>query len=254
MNVQAIMNTGNDVDIVEISIRHNLKFLSKILVIDNNSTDGTLDILESLSNEFGSDKLVYIKSHSKTPSEHVIITNFFKEQVKLSDNPPDYLFFLDADELISAENLEELSTIPENHVGVVKWKCYIPNKLDHKNFHEEMQYRRDHEPDGCHKVVIPKSTNGFLTLGNHFIHQSDERCPHVELNSISLAHYPVRSIKQMFKKVEFISKFLKYEDPNQSYHLRKQLRLETLEDLIKLAVMYADKNKDTYELVYDPLK
>lgn len=252
MEVYGIINTGNDSDIIGLSLKHNLKFFNKVIIIDNNSVDGTKEILESICLEYPG-RISVIHTESKNPEQHVITINFIKEQIKTSIDQPDYLFFLDADEFIHAENLDELKTIPENFVGEVKWKCYIPNKLDHKNYPEEMLYRRDHEPTGCHKVVLPKTTNGFLILGNHYLHQNDQRVSSMELKTIFLAHYPVRSIEQIKKKMDFVSKFLKYENPNQSYHLRKQIQLETLEDLIKMATYYADNNKEEYSIVYDPL-
>lgn len=253
MIVNAIMNTGNDVDIVEISLRHNLSKLNQILVIDNNSTDGTKDVIEKLILEYGEERLKLIHTDSKTPNQHVVTINFFKEQIKLSGNQPDFLFFLDADELIYADDFSELNLIPENNVGIVKWKCYIPNRLDHVDFPKEMEYRRESEPEGCHKVVIPSHCNGFLILGNHYLHQDHKRAASYELKTISLAHYPVRSIEQMNKKIEFITKFLKYEDPSQSYHLRSYTKLETLEELINKAIYYAENNKVKRDVVYDPL-
>lgn len=253
MNVIAIMNTGNDEDIVELSVRHNLKYLSKIIIIDNNSQDETKEIINKLSQEFP--KSVYVVNvESNTPTEHILNTNFFKQQIIDFDNP-DYLFILDADEFIKCDNLEELKLIPEGHVGNVSWQCYIPNKLDHKNYPEEMTHRRDHEPEGCHKVVLPKGVNGCLILGNHYLHQGQNsvRAPSYNLKTITLAHYPVRSIKQMNKKIEFVTNFLKYEDPRQSYHLRRQIKLDTLEDLIDKALKYADIDKEVYTPVLDPL-
>lgn len=253
MKVIALMNTGNDADIIELSIRHNLKHLSKIVVLDNNSQDGTREIIDNLIVEFPS-RISMLYTHSKNTSEHMYTTNFIKQQI-LDFDDPDYLIVLDADEFIKAENLIELSSIPSNHVGFIKWKCYIPNSLDHKNFPEEMHYRRDREPEGCHKVIMPRGVEGHLILGNHYLHQGADshRAPSYELQTISLAHYPVRSLDQMNKKIDFISNFLKYESPTQSYHLRNAKHLETLDELIKKALLYATVDKEKFELVYDPL-
>lgn len=253
MKVIALMNTGNDADIIELSIRHNLKHLSKIIVLDNNSQDGTREIIDTLIEEFPN-RINIMYTDSRTTTEHMYTTNFAKQKI-LDFDDPDYLIVLDADEFIKADDLSELKTIPENHVGLIKWKCYIPNRLDHKNFPEEMQYRRDREPDGCHKVIMPRGVEGHLILGNHYLHQGEDshRAPCYELKTISLAHYPVRSIEQINKKIDFISKFFKYENPTQSYHLRNTKHLETLEELVKKALQYSSLNKEKFELVYDPL-
>lgn len=252
MIVNAIINTGDDIDIVELCLRHNLKYFDQILVLDNNSTDGTKEVIDRLIFEYG-EKLKLIHINSQTAAQHVVTINFFKEQIKLSENPPDYLFVMDADEFIYADNLSELESIPDGFVGQASWRCYIPNRLDHVNFLKEMSHRRDSEPSGCHKVIIPKETNGFLILGNHYLHQDHKRVPAVELKTIFLAHYPVRSVKQMKKKIDFMTKALSGEDPSQSYHLRNIKYIETLEELVDKATNYADTEGLKYNLVHDPL-
>lgn len=257
MNVVAIMNTGNDADIVELSIRHNLSKLTGILVIDNDSTDGTREIIDNLIEEFGQHRLKVIYTHSQTKEEHVATTNFFKEQIKAAAVPPDFLFIIDADEFIAADDFSELNSIPENHIGAVSWKCYVPTSLDHKNFPEEMKYRRDHEPSdsACHKMVIPSYSNGFCEIGYHYLQQGgDVRVPLHELKTIFLAHYPVRSIKQINKKIEFISNVFKDAAPEVARQVRTIEKIETLDKLIHKALTYASINNDErFELVFDPL-
>ena len=257
MNVVAIMNTGNDADIIELSIRHNLSKLNGILIIDNNSTDGTREIIDTLIHEFGNHKLKVIYTHSKSKEEHVVTTNFFKESIKASAQPPDFLFIMDADEFIMADDFSELNTIPEKYIGAVSWKCYVPNQLDHKNFPAEMQHRRDHEPleSACHKIVIPANSNGFCEIGYHYLQQGgDVRVPQHELKTIFLAHYPVRSISQINKKIEFISNVFKDADPEVARQARTLEKIETLDALIHKALTYASINNDErFELVFDPL-
>lgn len=252
MDVRGIMTSGNDGDILELSIRHNLSKLNELMVIDNNSTDGSKEIIENLMLEYNG-RLKTINVNHSSSQEFVIMSNFIKEQIKLSDNQPDYLFFLDADEFIDAKDFSELELIPDNCVGIAKWKCYIPTRLDHKNFPDEMLYRRDSEPLGCHKVVIPKHCNGFLTLGNHYLHQRENRAEMYELKTISLAHYPVRSVDQMNNKIKFANWISKDENSSQTFHLRSSKQISTLEDLIEKAMTYSDITNSTYKQIYDPL-
>lgn len=246
----AIMNTGNDEDIIEQSIRHNFQKAEKIIVIDNDSRDGTREILEKLAYEYGS-RLSLIFTVIKSKEHHVEMTQKARE---LYRDCADYAVIIDADEFIYGVDLSELSLIPENAVGRIHWKCYIPNSMAHLNFNKEMLYRRDREPEGCHKIVIPRTTNGELTLGNHHIHQRGARSEYIDLKDMFLAHFPVRSIRQMSKKIDFITKFLEAEPVDQSYHLRNIEKPKTLEDLIRKALMYADSNPDNvYEQVLDPL-
>ena len=241
--VKAIMMSGNSADIIESSIRHNLTKLDAITVIDNNSTDGSIEILEKLSIEYkGRLEVVYTK-YSNT-KDYLITTNLFKEKIKTAELAPDFLFCLDADEFIHAKNFDELFSIPDNHVGLIKWKCYIPNKLDHKNYPLEMTDQRSKEPEYAYKVIIPKNVNGILMLGSHCIHYNDKRIPSIEISNMYLAHYPVRNIKQINRKIKFATEFAKNEGKSQVFHLRNIKEIESLEELINMAVNYGFKKND----------
>lgn len=241
MLIKAIIFSGNSADIIELSIRHNLTKVDEILVLDNDSTDGSVEILEKLCDEYkGRLNVIYTK-YSNT-KDYLITTNFFKEKIKASESAPDFLFCLDADEFIHAENFDELLTIPDNHVGIIKWKCYIPNKIDHKNYPVEMTDARSSEPEYAYKVIIPKNVNGMLMLGSHFLHYDDKRVPSVEMNSMYLAHYPVRSIEQINSKIKFATEFAKDEDNYQVFHLRNIKKIESLDELINMAINYGFNN------------
>ncbi len=243
MYTLAIMATGNDADIIELSVRHNLSKVDEILAIDNNSTDGTKDILETLTKEYNG-RLKILNVHNKNSQDSVLTLNLFKEQIKLSDNPPDFLFVIDADEFIHADNFDELLTIPANHVGVIKWKTYIPSSLDHKDYPLEMTNERSREPEYAYKVIIPKNVNGMLMLGSHCIHYNNKRIPSIKISSMYLAHYPVRNIKQMNRKIRFATEFAKNEEKSQVFHLRNIKEIESLDELINMAVNYGFKRND----------
>ncbi|CAB4122159.1 Glyco_tranf_GTA_type domain containing protein [uncultured Caudovirales phage] len=253
MRVNAIINCGNDVDIIEQSVRHNMKHFVKIMVMDNESKDGTLDVLDKLQDEF-QQRLIIKKQAYKNVEEYVEQTNLMALFMKKTC---EYLFLLDADEFLFTDEkgMEELNLIPPGDVGIVKWRCYLPNRLEHKNYIEEMTYRRDREPDGCHKVVLPYKTYGELVLGNHYLHQErGTRSGSVELQSMFLAHFPVRSLAQFNKKVDFITAFLENGDESQSFHLRKIKKLTTLEEMIDKALNYADNGNSQYIPMYEPLE
>src|SRR5438309_2714828 len=51
MRVVAVTCVRNEIDIVEAFVRHTMAVASHLLVLDNGSTDGTLDILRALKSE-----------------------------------------------------------------------------------------------------------------------------------------------------------------------------------------------------------
>ena len=68
----------NEEDIIENFIRWNMKFLDSLYIIDNNSTDGTVDIINHLISEgfnitlWVDDTLAHLQSEITTKSYHQI--------------------------------------------------------------------------------------------------------------------------------------------------------------------------------------
>lgn len=253
MIVNAILSTGNDEDIVAQSLKHNLRHVRNVLVIDNESADRTREIVRALQVEYPG-RIGLVEASFRTPDELVVAQNFYRHRLRAES---DYIFSLDADELIVARDLEELREIPADAVGEVEWRTYIPERLDHRDFAAEMKYRRDHEPAGCHKIVVPAATEGDTVLGNHYLHQETDRglarAPAVRLGTIHLAHFPVRSLRQMNNKIAFMTRVFEGVDASQTFHLRKIPRLETLEQLVEKSLNYCERGNAVYQRVYDPV-
>lgn len=239
MKVNAILNTGNDKDIIEMSVRHNVHLFNKTYIVDNKSIDGSREILGKLKEEFAN-KIEILDVNFTSIPQHIsgmsVITEAFRHSA-------DYTFFLDADEFLIANDFNELTRIPDNSVGEVMWRCYMPNRLDHINYLSEMTEARAVEPEGCHKIVLPKNVSGEPVVGCHYLHQSGVRANAFKLNTMYLAHYPVRTIEQMQKKIAFIRNIFKGVDESQSYHLRSMQEPKTLDDLIHEAKHYAENRQ-----------
>ena len=105
---------------------------------------------------------------------------------------------------------------------------------------------------------MPRGVEGSLTLGNHYLHQGEDghRAAMYELKTIFLAHYPVRSITQINKKIEFISNLFKDLDKELAHQTRTYEKIETLENLIDKAIVYSTNDSETkhkFKVVLDPL-
>jgi glycosyltransferase involved in cell wall biosynthesis len=251
MNIIVVVSTGNDIDIIESNIHHNMQYFSKMVIVDNNSEDGTVEILKELKEEYGNRLELNLLSTCS------LETYSFETNAAIARHRDiaDYLLVIDADEFLIVKDINELLNIKESMVGYIQWKTYIPNKLNHKNYIKEMTHRRDSEPEGCHKVIIPSKTAGYTTLGNHYLHDAfHTRIPGIFMKKIWLAHFPVRTLLQVNKKIDFITKLFENFPVDQCYHNRNVPKITNLPELIEKALNYAIIDKTIiYSEVYEPL-
>lgn len=243
MKTLLLVNTGNDADIIKESLQHNERFFDKIIVLDRESKDATVDQVKSLN----SDKIVVMDAYYEHAHQFHINSSILESY----KNQFDYYIILDADEFIVAENLDELLDIPQGYVGNMPWKCYVPLVDTYSNVKENITMRRTIEPAGCHKIVKPNSTEGIPSLGSHYLHSGNARVPAIDLKTISLAHFPVRSREQYNRKIEFFKNL--QLDPSQITHLRNKEKITTLTELREKAINYVEYIENQ-TLVYDPVK
>jgi hypothetical protein len=199
----------NEADIIEAFVRHNIVYLDHMDIIDNNSTDGTRDILAALQKEglpvtihddpvFG-----YFQAQKTTALFHKVVPT----------HHPDIVFLLDADEFIIAESRSlidvVLSQIPNGNIGLIPWNTYVPcpditggliqdvlRQVTHKR-EKEFSYA---------KCVISLSSidTSSLLIGQGNDRVSIEVGKYVSwvgIPGVSLGHFPVRSLEQITSKV-----------------------------------------------------
>lgn len=248
MKTLLIVNTGNDIDIIEESLIHNEKFFDNVIVADRQSYDGTVEVVKELMKTY--------------PKISLIDTNYEPEYqwtwlitaLQTHKNNYDYIVFLDGDEFIKAEDLSEFSSIPENSVGMLKWQCYIPEKDVFKDFKKNITYRRTKEKEDWHKLVYPTRNDVVPSNGNHYCKTLvGEMVPMVEL-SIKLAHFPVRSKEQVNKKIRFWKKQMENKDKTFVAHIRNMKEITTDAELKHQAIIYGDYYIEGQEVIYDPVE
>lgn len=248
------MNTGNDAEIIGESLTHNEKFFNKIVIMDRNSQDDTVNVIESLNN---SKITIHVQEDYSSRLQPILNQSI----LELYIDEYDYYFILDADEFIVADNLDEIKNIPKGQFGTMPWKCYVPDGNVFKDFKKNITKRRILEKEGYYKIVIPSSTRCILSVGNHSVYDYDAfifnhviELPSYELETISIAHFPIRSIKQFNKKIEFFSN-LDYSGLNDNVcnHLRNKKKIKTIKQLREEALNFNGKI-DNNQTVYDPVK
>jgi len=248
----------DEADIIEANIRHHATLgVSKFVVTDNNSIDGTREILEQLKGEFD---LTVIDEPSHTIDQDLWVTrmaNLLKES-----NAADWVINNDADEFWLSHNDSQLAdavqttlqSVPDggSNIGVLQCNRYnlvasqeivergeyhfTDNNYqvlqDWLNAKDELNLREDSTAllDQNQHVIIRTLQSKVITrldgldsidMGNHgAIHQLDT----LETDTIEVAHYPIRNFEQFKRKVVNYGSSLKNNSrfgPRTSLHLRR---------------------------------
>lgn len=213
MKCTGISVVKNEADIIEIFIRHNLKFLDKLYIVDHASQDNTLEILYKLQDEGYNLKI----STNKSPRH--IQAEMFNKIIRKVDS--DFITFLDADEFLISEdfNLNKLA----NKVSLINWHNYLPIPSDDKkesNVLKRIKHKLIPIDTNQHKALIPKNiyqnSSSYVPLGGHEIYykkgENIEPAPYELISEIHIAHFPARSLEQIQKKA-FVNWLCKLADP-----------------------------------------
>jgi glycosyltransferase involved in cell wall biosynthesis len=202
----ACIKVQNDADIIESFCRYYCSFCDGILVIDDSSSDNTLDILKSLAEE----RLpVFITDNSNI--DGVRLNQ--KKQIKLAiDNyQADLVLPVDVDEFIVNINggnprpvLESLDETKEYHIIRRNYIC--PQEInDNKIFYPSI-------PKKYTELITPKTImHRFLlnekkakpAVGYHSFAYASDPPDIVDLKILCYNHYPIRNVYQFMIKIIF---------------------------------------------------
>ena len=134
MRIVGITIVKNEEDIIESFIRYNMKVLDQIFLVDNGSTDGTLNIIKSMIHEGFAINLTQ-KTGEFDQIEimnELLSTVIDGEYITLAD----FIIPLDADEFLVSTGLninprEIISELPRDQLYMIRWKNYIPESTEH---------------------------------------------------------------------------------------------------------------------------
>lgn len=271
MKLVSISWVRNEADIIEAFIRHNAPLVERMVVIDNGSTDGTIDILRSLARErFSLDiRQDPVPCHAQAAA----LTNLMHELAKTAR--PDLILPLDADEFLATHGGRDigniLSMLPQSRVTLLPWRTYAPLQSDDQteaNPVRRIHHRRSKEQPQYYKVLIPHPFHDAryaLTAGNHWIRAaSGTQPPHTASGDLFLAHFPVRSAPQILRKVTEGLQRLRANpkrQPNEGFHWEemaerfRQSREISPCHLTELAISYGCMKKmpEDVAVIADPL-
>lgn len=195
----------NAADVIETYIRANSLIADNFVLINNFSTDRTIEILNALQNEgfnieiIDDTKMEYLQGMKMTK-----LAQYAAKKYK-----SDYIIPLDDDEIIYsdvADAKDIIYQLDSDSVHYVHWKVYIPTEED--NLNEICVARRQtycfvDSIETERKIIIP----GKICLqddlkiygGNHVADASIVK-HHCTVDILRIAHFPCRSQEQLIAK------------------------------------------------------
>lgn len=263
----------NNVEVIESHVRYNLNIFDGMIILDNGSTDGTLEVLRLLENE---GLPVYVIIDDDREYEQAVKTNKLLLKA-INEFDADIIIPLDSDEFLISENKgnprEILEIIEPDTVHMVKWKTYVPDLSEKKNerfIPKKITMARDDTLEEFYKVIIPKElVNDFdvqITFGNHdliYNPQHEDAIKRVINQDLRIAHFPIVSQHQAITKVAIGWIYNIYrpgKTEHENFHLK--IMFDILkekgdlddEDVMKLAKQYAIRDEQIdIKLKEDPL-
>jgi hypothetical protein len=226
MNVVAIACVRDEVDIVEAFVRHTVAAASRLIVLDNGSTDGTREVLASLCAEGLPLDVVDDPSPGKYLAER--LTRLMRDHA-VARYDAQWILPLDADELVDWGTTTSLDASREAPL-LVQWRSYVPHETDaaaERNPVVRMRHRLAEEPDGLWKVIVPgqlaRHPGAAIVQGSHAVEIDGQRVPDVRRSDIRLAHFPVRSLAQFVGKTvigHLQNEVMPFRDTSWGWHHR----------------------------------
>jgi len=247
MTIAGIAVVRNEQDIIEPFVRHNMKYLDVLAIMDNGSVDRTKEILGHLSVEF---KGLALWHDDNFADEIASRANRLLRWCETK-----YVVPLDADEFIEAESRDEfenyLSQIPFGGYGIVPWKTFVmyPHGLG------SVYRARARELPQFNKVIVRTEgqdvKNIVLHTGSHEVSAQGREMESVVLPT-HLRHLPVRSYEQIVGKacigwLAYHAHNPKARETVENYHKRemfdKIVSGEPL-DINRISLMYAQDERE----------
>lgn len=208
MRVVAVTCVRDEIDIIEAFARHTTAVATHLLVLDNGSTDGTLDILRTLKR----DGLPLDIEEDPSPGywQWQRMTRLMRQAVTMLG--ADWVLALDADEFIassadrpaipSALDLERADPAMPLRIEM---KTYVPAPADdasEPNPVLRIRHRLTKAP-WTTRLIVPAALASKVTLdqGHNNAVLNGRPWERYGRSNLFVAHYPVRSLGQYMMKI-----------------------------------------------------
>lgn len=275
MKLLLLAIVGNESDIIESFVRHNVPLFDRTLIVDDDSTDGTTEILCRLKDE-GYDLEIESLDNPTRPHAKIINSRYLG---LLRENSFDFVIVLEPDEFIKCSDKEEFKSsfrrLDTKYYFRVEDYVYGQNDGSDRSDPVKGMVRRKRTSVG-RKIVLPnigplsrrmhlKSENCDFAVPGHPFDFSPLPMP--------IAKFPVRSMRQFEKRMtmEWLTHIARGEVEKNIFKgsawsaIGEKLRTAALtdRDLTLISYHYRDpgnakidaaKAMDSLDLVDDPLE
>lgn len=210
MKITAIGVIKNAADVIEASIRGNSWLIDQFVLLDNMSTDRTVEILNSLQTEGFKIEVINDTEIQHTQAKKMdMLCAYVYEKY-----PSDFIIPLDDDEIIipANENIsiddakKSLAALNRDSLYYLFWRVYIPTEYDDTtevNVAKRQTFCFSDTVSTQFKVIIPSELtqeDGFHVIdGNHGAIFTREH-GNFHFPDLKLAHFPIRSAEQIKSK------------------------------------------------------
>ncbi len=242
----------NEADIIEHFVRHTLGFADRMVLVLHRSVDATGDILRLLQAE---GLPLDIRWLEHTPYGQ---SGMMKDLLHEVRHEPSVarVIPLDADEFLVTTNGIDTRTaveaLPTDCVTTASMRMYAPSEGAETSTTgiAACPCRVAGDPFPAIKTIaIPcQLLGGRLSQGNHRYRIEGAEAPEKTAGSLTLAHFPIRSVHQLQSKALcWIREYLvRSREPNDCFHWRDMYtdlragKLETATDVRRWALQYAE--------------
>lgn len=202
MKIACFSMVRNESLLIEAFINHANEFFDYLYLLDHQSTDDTLDIINKQNNQ--NMQLFFLNSTGQPQSE---VTTFFAHKI-LNETDVDYLFLLDADEYLPFSNRQELETFLLKHQEIDIIKMYWRN-LSPMDFHSNDIFLGNFLYSGkskiYFKIILSKSVreieNWQISQGNHSLIVDKNTSVATAESDMPLYHIPIQNMTQLYLKM-----------------------------------------------------
>jgi len=210
MRVVGFTLVRNEEDVIEASIRHNLRSLDALCVVDHGSDDATPEILAALVRE---GLPIDVRRDDSIELRQGAVTTAGARRI-FADGA-DLCIPIDADEFLRMPSRERFEAIvsaadPARHL-VMPWLTYLPALDAPGDIVARLRRarRKADERHGLYKVIVRRSfldtPDARIDVGNHRVRAEDATAgvAHEALPGeiAALAHVPIRSVGQFTAKI-----------------------------------------------------
>ena len=201
MKIHTISWARNEADILEAFVRHHAAF-STVEIVLHRCRDNSTEILEALQKE--GLPVIWRTDERLAHDQARVLSDMMR---KAFADGADFTMPLDIDEFLTGDAVSVLKKHGDDTRAIrLAWKGYVPTDKDDISDHNvltRIAHRRSVESPQWYKMLVPRTTtsaNG-LCYGNHaLLDASGQRLHHAD-TTLSIAHFPVRSAKQMMRKI-----------------------------------------------------